>query len=190
SVAGVFYIADHTYVQTRYIFVTAPVLTISLLALAMLGWPRLGRALTLFGVVFGVTISLLSTWPLITNKIQVDRVYAQLAAELRTLPPNAPVAHYSIGEAAFLSEHPIIDTGGITRPSIIPFLTDPTDDRRLAWIYSQGAQYVVVDHSPTPGSTLIWSADVPSTGWFLNPRRYRDTAKLDLWKLPPAPAKP
>jgi hypothetical protein len=190
AVASIFYIADHTYVQTRYIFVTAPVLTISLLALAMLGWPRLGRALTGFGVLFGIGISFLSTWPLVTNKIQVDRVYAQLADQLRALPPNAPVAHYSIGEAAFLSQHPIIDTGGITRPAIIPLLNDPTDERRLAWIYSQGAQYIVIDHSPVPGSMLLWSSDIPTTGWFLNRRRYAETAKIDLWKLPPPPARP
>ena len=181
----VFYIVDHTYVQTRYIFVTAPVLTIAILAIAAQRWPSIYRALVAFALVFGVTISALTTWPLIRNKVQVDRIYAQLADYLRTLPPDAPVAHYSIGEAAFLSQHPIVDTGGITRPGIIAFMGDATDDRRQAWIYSQGAKYEVIDHAPVPGATLVWSRDLPSTGWFLNPREYRTTELLQVWKLPP-----
>jgi hypothetical protein len=184
----IFYVVDHTYVQTRYIFVTAPVLTIAILAIAAQRWPSIYRGLVAFALVFGVTISALTTWPLIRNKVQVDRIYAQLAVYLRTLPPDAPVAHYSIGEAAFLSQHPIVDTGGITRPGIIAFLGDATDDRRQAWIYSQGAKYEVVDHSPVPGATLVWSRNLPSTGWFLNPREYHTTELLQVWKLPPEPA--
>jgi hypothetical protein len=185
----VFYVIDHTYVQTRYIFVTAPVLTIAILAIAAQRWPAIYRALVAFALVFGVTISALTTWPLIRNKIGVDQIYAELADFLRTLPPDAPVAHYAIGEAAFLSQHPIVDTGGITRPGIIAYLDDPTDVRRLAWIYSQGAQYEVVDHAPIAGATLIWTRDLPSTGWFLNPRGYRSTELLQVWKLPPQPDK-
>jgi hypothetical protein len=183
----VFYVLNHTYVQTRYIFVTAPVLTTVLLALAILRWPRLYKAAVAFGLIFGIGLSLLTTWPLITNKIGVDRGYAELAAFMRTLPPDAPVAHYSIGEAAFLSQHPLIDTGGITRPGAIPFLWDSTDDRRVAWEISQGARYDVIDHSPISGSVLVWHRDIPTTGWFLNPRRYHNTERLDVWTLPPAP---
>ncbi len=183
----IFYVADHTYVQTRYIFVTAPVLTIALLAIAAQRWPAVYRALAAFALVFGLAISARTTWPLIHNKVEVDRVYARLAAFLRTLPPDAPVAHYSIGEAAFLSGHPIIDTGGITRPSIIPFLGDGGDDRRMNWIYGQGARFEVVDHAPVPGATLVWSRDLPSTGWFLNPAGYQTKELLQVWKLPPQP---
>ncbi len=180
---AVFYVLDHTYVQTRYIFVTAPVLTIAVLALAAMRWPRLYRAGLLFGVVLGVTVSLLATWNLVRNKIGVDRDYADLAAYVRTLPPDAAVANYSIGEAAFLSNHTIIDTGGITRPSAIPYMFDPTDTRMLAWVRSQGAQYWVIDHQPEPGAVLVWSHEIPETGWHLDPRRYKDTERLQLWKL-------
>ena len=186
----VFYLADHTYVQTRYIFVTAPLLTLALLAIARKLRPRLYVAGTIFGVVFGICISLLATWPLIRNKVGVDADYAALAAFMRTLPPHDPVAHYSIGEAAFLSEHPLIDLGGITRPGVIPFLWDATEDRRLWWAHEQGARYGVEDHSPEPGSTLVWSRDIPITGWSLNPHYYRRTDRLDLWKLPPSPTVP
>ena len=186
----VFYVADHTYVQTRYIFVTAPVLTVALLALARTLRPRLYLAGTVFGVVFGIVISLLATWPLIRNKTGVDRQYAALAAFLQSLPPKDAVAHYSIGEAAFLSEHPLVDLGGITRPGVIPFLYDPTDDRRTWWMHEQGAQYAVMDHQPEPGSTLVWATTLPTTGWFLDPRKYRGTDRLEVWKLPPAPTVP
>lgn len=185
-----FYVVNHTYVQTRYIFVSAPVLTIALLAIARKLWPRLYEAGLAFGLLFGVTISLLATWPLIRNKVQVDRDYADLAAFFRTLPPNDPVAHYSIGEAAFLSEHPLIDVGGITRPGVIPFLWDVTDNRRVWWAHEQGARYAVLDHSPEPGSSLVWSRSIPTTGWYLNPSHYKLKEPLMVWKLPPSPTLP
>ena len=190
AVNSLFYVVDHTYVQTRYIFVTAPLLTISMLAIAANLRPRLYRAGAIFGVVFGVTISLLSTWPLVSNKIGVDREYARLAAFLRTLPPQDAVGHYSIGEAAFLSEHPLVDLGGITRPGVIPFLWDANADRLIWWAHEQGARYAVVDHRPEPGSTLIWHDEVPTTGWFFNRARYRATETLELWKLPAFPTIP
>ncbi len=189
AINALFYIADHTFVQTRYIFVTAPALTVALLAVARLNWSagkwhRAYTALIAFALVFGASISLLATRPLIHNKVLVDRVYVELADYLRTLPPDAPVAHYSIGEAAFLSQHPLIDTGGITRPGILPYLNDPNDTRRQAWVLAQGAQYEVADHAPVPGSTLLWSRNLPTTGWYLNPRRYNGHELIQVWKLP------
>ncbi|HEX4154172.1 MAG TPA: hypothetical protein VHY48_01040 [Acidobacteriaceae bacterium] len=184
AISCIFYIANHTYVQTRYIFVSAPILTIALLALALKLSPRLYRAGLIFGLLFGIAISLDATWPLIHNKVGIDRGYAALAAFFDTLPPNAPVAHYSIGEAAFLSRHPLVDTGGITRPGIIPYMWDPTDARRLAWIHSQGARYIVIDHQPEPGATLVWYRQIPTSGWFLNRHRYAERDTLEVWKLP------
>ncbi len=181
----VFYVLNHTYVQTRYIFVTAPVLTTVFLALAVLRWRPVYRVAISAGLLFGIGLSLLTTWPLITNKVGVDRDYAALAAFLHSLPPDAPVAHYSIGEAAFLSQHPIVDTGGITRPGVIPFLWDHSDDRRIAWERTQGAQYVVIDHQPVLGSQLVWRREIPVTGWFLNPHRFRAKDRLEVWTLPP-----
>lgn len=180
----VFYIVDHTYVQTRYIFVTAPVLTIVLLAIAAQYWPTIYRILIAFSLLFGVVLGSLSTWPLIRSKAENIRVMAELAMFMRTLPPDAPVALYSIGEAAFLSEHPLIDTGGITRPGIIPLFYDATDDRRIAWIYSQGGRYEVVDHPPLPGATLVWSRDIPFTSWSLHLHPKQEVDRLMVWKLP------
>jgi hypothetical protein len=133
-------------------------------------------------------MSILATRPLVRNKVRSDAIYAQLAAYLGTLPPGAPVATYSIGEIAFLGEHPIVDIGGITRPGVIPYLWDADEDRRTAWIYTQGAQYEIIDHAPLPGATLLWSHNVPLTGWYFHPGMYDRTEGLQLWKLPPCPA--
>jgi len=184
----VFYLANHTLVQTRYLFVTAPVLTVAVLALAAVRWPRIYRTLLALTVLYGVTLSLLATRPLVRNKVRVDATFADLAAYIATLPPRAPIALYAIGEPAFLAQHPIIDTGGITRPGVIPFIHDTSDDRITAWIYAEGAKYEVIDHAPIPGAQLLWSRDIPSTGWSFDPRRYAATERLQLWQLPPAPA--
>lgn len=184
AVNCIFYVANHTYVQTRYVFVSAPVLIIVIMALWLKLSPSLYRAGLVFGLLFGIVVSFDSTWPLIRNKVGIDRDYAALAAFLRTLPPDAPVAHYSIGEAAFLSRHPLVDTGGITRPDVIPFLWDSTDDRRIAWMRTQGARYVVIDHQPAPGAVMLWHREIPTSGWFLNPHRYAARDKLELWTLP------
>jgi hypothetical protein len=184
AINGVFYVADHTYVQTRYIFVTAPVLTIAILAIAVQRWPMVYRGLLAFALLFGVVVGGLSTWPLVHNKVEVDRIYAQLADFIRTLPPDAPVAHYSIGEAAFLSQHPLVDTGGITRPGILPYMYDATEARRTAWVYSQGAKYEVIDLPPAPGAVLVWSHDMPSTSWTMQLHPNDGLDHLHVWKLP------
>ena len=148
-----FYIANHTFVQTRYLFVTAPLLTIALLALLAQHWPLAYRSLLAFALLYGAAMSLLATRPLVRNKVRLDAVWVELAAQLRALP----------------------------------YLWDPGDDRRNVWIYSQGAQYEIVDHAPLPSSTLLWSRPVPLTGWYLHPAMYSRTETLQLWKLPPPP---
>ena len=184
AINAAFYIVNHTLVQTRYIFVTAPVLTIAVFAIAAIRWPGVYKGLLALAVLFGAVTSLTSTRLSVRNKVTSDAIYAQLADTMRTLPSSAPVALYAIGEPAFLSGHPVIDTGGITRPGVIPFIHDATDDRITAWIYTQDAQYEVIDHAPLPGAQLVWSRDLPTTGWYLDPRRYAATDRLQLWKLP------
>ena len=185
ALTAVFYVANHTFVQTRYLFVTAPLLTIALLALFAVRWLAAFRCLLVFALLYGVAMSVLATRPLVRNKVRLDAVWVELAAELHTLPPDAPIATYSIGEIGFLGEHPLVDTGGITRPGAVAYLWDATEDRRTAWIYSQGAQYEIVDHPPLPGATLVWARPIPLTGWYFHPAMYRRTETIQLWKLPP-----
>lgn len=189
AISCVFYVANHTFVQTRYVFVTGPLLTIALLALAALRWPRLYRGLLALTLLSGTVVSVFTTLPLVRNKVTIDDTFAQLAAFMNTLPARTPVALYAIGEPAFLSGHPVVDTGGITRPGVIPFLFDSTEDRVTAWAREQGAQYQVIDHLPAPGARLLWSHDLPISGWYLDPRRYYATERLQLWQLAPASAR-
>jgi len=190
AVNSAFYILDHTYVQTRYIYVTAPVLTIALLAIAAQRSTAIYRALLAVALICAVGLIWLSGWRLISSKADVVRVTNDLAAVLRTLSPDAGVADYSIGAITFLSQHPIVDTGGITRPGILPLLADKDETRRVAWIYTQGGRYEVIDHPPVPGSTLVWSEDLSFGSWSLHrhPSGPRDV--LMLWKLPPPPSQP
>ncbi len=185
----VFYIANHTFVQTRYVFLTGPLLTIALLALAALRWPLVYRGLLALTLLSGAFVSVFTTLPLVRNKVTIDQAFAQLADFMNTLPAHTPVALYAIGEPAFLSGHPVVDTGGITRPGVIPFLFDSTEDRVTAWAREQGAQYQVIDHAPLPGARLLWSHDLPISGWYLDPRRYYATERLQLWQLSPATAR-
>ena len=178
-----FYVVNHTYVQTRYILVSAAGLTIVVLACLLTFSTRAYRLCLALALLAAVTISVLSVWPFIHNKalyIEVVRTQAQF---LRSLPADAPVADYNIGEIAFLSEHPIIDTGGITRPGAIPFLSDP--DGMVRWIHSQQGAYYVSELQPEPGAKLVYSQPFPYIGWSLNPRTYYLWGSLNLWKLAP-----
>ena len=185
----VFYIANHTYVQTRYIFITAPALTIILVAAALKASEHLGRVLYTAGLAASLLVSLVTVRPFIHNKGVNCLVTRDLAFFMRDhLPPHAPVAVYSIGEVAFYSQHPLIDTGGITRPDAIPYLTDPA--RQYLWARSQGAQYVI-GVKPEPAATLAFSEPQKFIGWTLQTSKYRSISMaLELWKLPPQSTQP
>jgi hypothetical protein len=179
----VFYIADHTYVQTRYIFVSAPGLLFALLAINYRRFPRWSyQAAFTVALILGVAISALTVWPFVRNKSIHDRTLTQAAAFIRTLPPDAPVAVYSIGQLAFESQHPIIDTGGITRPDAIPYLNRPLI-LMVQWAKSQGAKYYISGDQPEPGAVLIFSGPSPEIGWHLNYKDYSRMGELRLWKL-------
>ena len=104
-----FYILNHTYVQTRYILVSAPGLSIVILALAFSASRAAGRIATTATVVVAIAVSLAIVRPFVWNKgVDCDAVRG-LAMYIRTnVPPDAPVAVYSIGEIAFVSEHRVL----------------------------------------------------------------------------------
>lgn len=185
----VFYLAHHARVPARYVLLTAPALTIALLALARKLWPRVYVFASVAGGVVGVTISLLFVRPAITAETRAGSGYAELAAYLRTLPATAPVAANRIGQLAFLSEHPVVDMTGLTRPGVLPLRWDGTDDRRVWWAHEQGARYMVLDHAPEPGATSLWSRDIPATSALGLPQG-RAFDIVTVWKLPPSPTLP
>ncbi len=182
----VFYIANHTYVQTRYILVTAPGLMIVLMTLALAASQRTGRIIYLATLAAAVAISLITVRPFIHNKGINCEATRQVALFMRDhIPPDAPVAVYTIGEIAFVSEHPIVDTGGITRPGAIPYLNSPLQDM-LRWARSEGAQYYI-GIRPDPNAVLAFSADGKFIGWTYHSERYAISTSIELWKLAPTP---
>jgi len=185
AIATVFYITNHTYVQTRYILVTAPSLTIVIVALFLKASPRTGRVLYLASLAAALAVSVIIARPLIRNKaINCDVMQGFALFMHDHIPPDAPVAVYGIGQIAFVSEHPIVDTGGITRPGAIPYLYSPPD--LLRWAKSEGAQYIIEDHQPEPGAINVYSAPLPFVGWTFKTSRYAISAPTEIWKLAPS----
>ena len=181
--ATAFYIANHTYVQTRYILVTAPALTLVILVLALAASPRMGRILYFVALVSSLAVSLITTRPFIRNKAIDCQVTHDLALYIHDhLPPDAPVADYSVGEIAFESQHPILDISGITRPAAIPYLNAPPQ-YMAQWARSQGAQYWI-GSQPAPDAVLLRSASTRFVGWSLHSSLYATTGQLELWKFP------
>ena len=179
-----FYLANHTYVQTRYILVTAPGLSIVILALALSLWPRGGQWFYVATLGAATTVSIAIVVPFLRNKSQNCDAVRQMARFIHDrLPPDAPVGAYSIGQIAFESEHPIIDTGGITRPGAILYLYS-TVGSMARWAESQGAQYYVDGEQPLPGSMPIFTLQMPFIGWTWHISEYSTSMPVSIWKLP------
>lgn len=191
AIAAIFYIANHTYVQTRYIMVTAPGLTIVVMLLAWLASRYAGRIIYLAALLAAVAICVVTVRPFIRNKGVDCQLNRDIALFMRDrIPPDAPVAVYSIGQFAFDSQHPIIDTGGITRPGAIPYLNDRNLDRMVIWARSQGAQFYISGPQPEPAAVPVYTVDPRFVGWTLHSALYAGSGPLSLWKLPPSSTPP
>jgi hypothetical protein len=188
-IATLFYIANHTYVQTRYILVTAPALTLVILVLALQSAPRAARFVYLAALAASLAISLITVRPLIRNKAIDCQTTKDLALFIHDhIPPGAPVADYAIGEIAFFSQHPILDTSGITRPDAVPYLNAPPT-AMILWARSQGARYWI-GNRPTPDSILIYSVNQSFATWSLHPALYASSNRIELWQLPASTDRP
>ena len=182
SIAAVFYVVNHTYVQTRYILVSAPGLTIVIMALFLAASRRTGRVLYVAALAAALVVSVVIVRPFIRNKALNCQAVQGFALFMRDhLPPDAPVAVYAIGQLSFVSQHTIIDIGGITRPGVIPFMYSPAAER-TRWAISQGAQYEMIDHQPVPGAVPVYSANLPFVGWTFHTASYADSAPTEIWK--------
>jgi len=179
-----FYIANHTYVQTRYILVTVPELTVVILAVALAASRRAARALYVLALLYSAMVSVVVVRPFIRNKGINCGVERNLAVFIRDhVPPTAPVAVFGIGEIAFISQHPIVDTGGIMRPEAIPYLNAPHGEMER-WARSEGAQYFMTSQ-PGPDAVLVFSEPLRVIGWTIHPSLYDDSYPIELWNLPP-----
>ena len=187
SIATLFYITNHTYVQTRYILLTAPGLTIVILLIAFAASPRTARLLYLAALAVALAVSLVDARPFIHNKAFNCQITQDLALYVRDrIPPDEPVATYAIGQIAFISQHPILDISGITRPGAVPYLNAPPQ-AMLHWARSQGAQYYLTGLQPEPGSVLVYTNNIRFAAWTLHTARYSTSTPVNLWKLPASP---
>jgi hypothetical protein len=182
-ITTIFYIADHSYVQTRYILVTAPGLTVVIVLLALAASRRTGGIVYAAALLGSLALSLVTVRPFLRNKGTNCQATQEIALFIRDhTPSSAPVAAYAIGQIAFVSQHPIVDTGGITRPGAIPYLNAPPE-AMLRWARSEGAQYAITD-KPGPGAVLVFTADERFIGWTVHIDRYSKPIPVFLWKLP------
>jgi hypothetical protein len=182
-----FYLVDHTVVQTRYCLLSMPCLSIAVLWLLQ----NSGRS-TWFNVVVVAMLAasfltnILAVVPLVANKADGARAYTELSAYLRDrVPRNEPIAVYAIGLPGFKSGHPLVDIGGITQPGVIPYLGDPPAVVR--WAREQGARYYVGAELPEPGAIPLFTTSVRYLGWTFSHSQQLTTAPLVLYKLPENP---
>ena len=183
AVVSVFYVVNHTYVQTRYTLLIAPGLLAVVMGAALMWSRSAGRVVYLLALVEALAVSLLIARSLMRNKVYDDAATARLAAYMREhLPPEAPVAVYSIGEVGFLSSHPIVDTGGITRPDVLPYLSGSGPLSALPWAQAQGAQYWI-GIQPQAKATLVSHEQLRFAAWTIHRARYNETEWIELWRL-------
>ena len=179
-----FYLADHTLVQTRYCLLSMPSLSIALLWLIEdSNRTTLLRVATAAIVLVSVVTVGLTVVPHVENKKEAVRLFAQIGTYLQDhVPHDAPVAVYAIGELAFKSRHPLVDIGGITRPGVMPYLSDP--QATLQWAKRNGARYFIGGMAPEPGAVALFTTSMPFLGWTFKHSLYRSTEPFSVYALP------
>jgi len=174
-------------IATLYILLTGPALTVIILLFALATSPKLGRMLYLAALAAALVVSLVDARPFLCNRVFNCQITQNLALYIRNhVPPQAPVASYSIGQIAFVSQHPILDISGITRPAAVPFLTVPPQ-AMIQWARTQGAQFYMAGLQPVPGAVIVYSANDRFAAWTFHPALYSTTTPINLWKLPADP---
>lgn len=186
---SVFYVANHTHVQTRYVLVMAPGLAALLWTSAMRQLPHHAVArLTATCVALTMGASLGLTQPHLRNKIDLIASTARMAEHIQThVPSQSRVAVYAIGQFGYLlREHELIDLGGITRPAASRFLYD--EKARMAWARAEGARYFIWGEAPEADAELILEEPALVVGWHLQRHRYDEASPLRLWQVPLSPS--
>lgn len=170
-----YYAVSGTAMQTRYAIAPGVALTVAVVGLVPVLGARLRVQFT--RVLFaGTALSFIAVdaWmlvPCIQNRTEmVARSRAFDDAIRARVPPERPIAVYGIGQAAFELPHRIVDTGGLTIPSVLEHRGTPKEVRD--WALAQGAE-CFIDGDPVPdGYTIVASSDDPTLGWFFDRSRY------------------
>jgi hypothetical protein len=186
AIAVAFYIKDHTHVQTRYILVSGVGTSVACLAIFLMAFgPKWTMRLVSGLLAYAVLVSIFNIWPFVAVRVMDDRVNAGMAEYInRNLPPGAGISDYSIGQMGFLTDHPVIDTGGITRPASISL----APSQFIEWQKAEGAQYAIAGDRPEPGAVLIHQEWGMSWQWSLRTGFQVSRGSLKLWKLAPPTA--
>ncbi len=186
----ILYLAMHQTIGPQEILLVAPAAT----AAGFGGlWVLRSRYFSIvwpIAVFYGALMSLLVTGPGVRSALLVQQDYAALARALGGIGVPDRVALSPAGEVVFLSGHPVADLSGMLDPSVAPLRWDGSDARRVWWAHGKGSRYMVLDHAPEPGSTLVWSRQLAETPGVAGTVHARATGALKLWRLPPAPTLP
>jgi hypothetical protein len=121
--------------------------------------------------------------PHIANKERYSRALSDVASHLREqIPPRSAVAVFAIGQIAFEGRHLLVDTGGITDPSVIPYIGN--SDATLRWAKARGARYYITAAPPEPGAVQVFARRVPFIGWTFHHSLYSTQQPLAIYALP------
>ena len=178
-----FYLINHTAVQTRYCLLSMPSLAIAVLWLLEETAPpvRVRRVVAVMLAISVATVALI-VYPHVTNKLELVRNVSAAAEFIRDkVPPDAPVAVYSIGQIAFEGRHPLIDIGGITRPGVLPYLNDLP--ATIRWARSQGARYYIGGDPPESHAERVFSFAEPFLGWTFDRSRYATSTTTGIYRF-------
>jgi hypothetical protein len=178
-----FYLANHTDVQTRYCLLSMPSMSIAVLwLLGAANRPRIFAGAVVAMVSGAAVVIAAIVVPHVANKERYGQALSQVAACLREqIPPQSKVAIFAIGQVAFESRHPLVDVGGITDRSVIPYLGD--FDATLHWAKRQGARYYVTGGPPEPGAVPVFTMSVPFLGWTFRHSSYSSQQLLGIYRL-------
>ena len=167
-----FYVVNNTAVQTRYALVWGLVLYAcaahELIRLYAGGGWRPVRAVIAATIIAQTLFTGVVTLPYLAGKAAA--VLAQrtaYAAAVQLIPQDAPIAIYAIGQFAFETKHPLVDTGGITDVDVVRHFGDTK--ATLAWARARGADYYLGGTSWAGRELGRWN--VPSPRWSLDPRK-------------------
>jgi len=106
-----------------------------------------------------------------------------VASDIReNLPPQDRVAVFAIGQIEFESQHPLVDIGGITDRSVIPYMSSP--GQTLQWARAHGARYFIAGERPEAGAEPVFAAMAPFIGWTFRHSQYSTQQPLVIYRLP------
>jgi hypothetical protein len=181
---AIFYLADHTVVQTRYALLSMPSMGLGVLwCVSGIQRPRLVAGVAAAMTAVSVIVIGLIVVPHVANKVDSRRIMTAVSAFIRDgVPARSPVAVFSIGQVGFESHHVLVDLGGITQPGIAPYINQPV--AALRWAKENGARYYVGgDSPPEPGAARVFGTRIPYVGWTFRRSAYASNRELVIYEL-------